>query len=93
MIDGDLEKLSACIGAEPSWSAFLLVFGRKSIIERLTLPGDLLRERGAPVIAEFGITRFGCRAYEMTKRIDPRLSRMSRLEVLDNLLLPLNDGL
>jgi hypothetical protein len=66
MIDGDLEKLSACLSARPSWSAFLCVFGRKSVIEGLILPrGARLRERGNPVIAEFGKTRFGCRVYEM----------------------------
>jgi hypothetical protein len=67
MIDGDMEKLSACLSAEPSWSAFLLVFGRKSVIERLILSRNRLRERGSPVIAEFGITRFGCRVYEMVR--------------------------
>jgi hypothetical protein len=65
MIDSDLEKLSACLVAEPSWSAFLCVFGRKSVISGLILPQGRLRERGTPVIAEFGRTRFGCRVYEV----------------------------
>ena len=71
MIDGDLEKLSACLRAEPSWSAFLCVFGRKSVITGLILPPNGLREQGTPVIAEFGNTRFGCRVYEMAKQIAP----------------------
>jgi len=70
-IDGDLEKLSASLRAKPSWRAFLCVFGRKSVIKGLILPKSRLRERGNPVIAEFGITRFGCRVYEMAKLIAP----------------------
>jgi len=67
MIDGDLKKLSACLRAEPTWRAFLCVFGKKSVITSLLLPQNGLREQGTPVIAEFGRTRFGCRVYEMTR--------------------------
>ncbi len=70
-IDGDLEKLSACLTAKPSWRVFLCVFGRKSVITGLILPQNRLEERGEPVIAEFGKTRFGCRVYEMAKQIAP----------------------
>ena len=56
---------------EPSWRAFLCVFGRESVITGLILPQNRLRERGNPVIAEFGKTRFGCRVYEMAKQIAP----------------------
>jgi hypothetical protein len=44
MIDGDLEKLSACLSAEPSWRAFLCMFGKESVITELILPQNLLRE-------------------------------------------------
>ena len=71
MIDGDLEKLSACLNAQPSWRAFLCVFGKESVITGLILPPNLLRERGDPVIANFGKTRFGCRVYEMADQIAP----------------------
>jgi hypothetical protein len=67
MIEGDLEKLSACLSAEPTWKAFLCVFGRESFIAGLIVPQNCLRERGKPVIAEFGKTRFGCRVYEMER--------------------------
>jgi hypothetical protein len=67
MIDGDLKKLSACLRAEPTWRAFLCVFGKKSVITSLLLPQNGLREQGTPVIAEVGRTRFGCRVYEMTR--------------------------
>jgi len=68
IIDGDLEKLSACLSAEPGWRAFLCVFGRKSVIAGLLLPPNRLQERGNPVIAEFGKTRFGCRVYEIARK-------------------------
>jgi hypothetical protein len=71
MIDDDLKKLSACLSAEPRWRAFICVFGRKSHITGLVLPQNCLRERGTPVIAEFGNTRFGCRVYEMVRQLDP----------------------
>jgi hypothetical protein len=70
-IKSDLDKLSACLRAEPTWRAFLCVFGRKSVITGLILPPGLLRERGTPVIAELGKTRFGCRVYEMHEQIAP----------------------
>ncbi len=66
-IDGDLEKLSACLTAKHSWRAFLCVFGKKSVITGLILPQKRLEEKGEPIIAEFGKTRFGCRVYEMVK--------------------------
>lgn len=69
IIESDLEKLSACLKAKPSWRAFLCVFGRKSFITELVLKQNGLRELGKPVIAEFGTTRFGCRVYEMVKQI------------------------
>jgi Holliday junction resolvase len=67
-IDSDLEKLSCCRNAKPGWKTFLCVFGRKSHITKLLLPKNL-QERGDPVIAEFGKTRFGCRVYELIKPI------------------------
>lgn len=45
-IDCDLEKLSGCLSAKPTWKAFLRVFGRKSHITGLRLPKEL-REQGA----------------------------------------------
>ena len=67
-IKGDLEKLTACLIAEPSWRAFLCVFGKESVLRELVLPQNRLRERGRPVIAEFGKTRFGCRVFELAEQ-------------------------
>ena len=58
-IDSDLEKLSGCIRADPTWKAFLCVFGRKSHVAELALTSNL-QEQGKPVIAEFGKTRYSC---------------------------------
>ncbi|MGP8093587.1 MAG: hypothetical protein ACLP72_09710 [Candidatus Sulfotelmatobacter sp.] len=70
MLDRDLEKLSACLSAEPKWRAFLFVFGRKSVITELILPQNL-RQVGHTIIAEFEKTSFGCRVYEVAKQIAP----------------------
>lgn len=61
----DLQKLRSFKSTHPGGRAFLMVFGRKSHIEKLVLLDDGLREQGSPVYAEFGITRFGCRNYEV----------------------------
>ena len=45
-IDSDLAKLSACLSADPTWKAFLCVFGRESHITGSIPRPDLLRERG-----------------------------------------------
>jgi len=45
--------------------AFLCVFGRMSHIEHITLKNGSFSAIGKTVFAEFGITRFGCRVYEL----------------------------
>jgi hypothetical protein len=66
-IHDDLMKLNACRKLEKTWRAFLCVFGRESCIAKLKLPTGVLRERGKPVIADFGKTKFGCRVYELAE--------------------------
>lgn len=66
-IDEDLRKLAAC-RQEKSWRAFLCVFGTESRIANIQLP-TTLEERGDPVIAQLGKTRFGCRVYELAGQI------------------------
>ncbi len=64
-ITQDIEKLTACKQADPTWRSFLCIFGKKSCIAEINLPPGTLTERGGIVIAEFGNTRFGCRIYEL----------------------------
>jgi len=45
--------------------AFLCVFGRMSHIEHITLKNGSFSAIGKTVFAEFGVTRFGCRMYEL----------------------------
>ena len=45
--------------------SFLCVFGRKSHIQDITLRNGSFSEIGKAVFAEFGVTRYGCRIYEM----------------------------
>lgn len=62
----DLQKLRNYIQANNGARAFLCVFGRKSTIHDLDLKAKGLHERGNPIFAEFGVTRYGCRNYEAT---------------------------
>lgn len=65
-VDTDIEKLRKYLQANNQARGFLSVFGKKSDIEQLTLGAHKVRERGTPIFAEFGVTRYGCRNYEIT---------------------------
>jgi len=62
---GDIEKLRCFRNSADGGLAFLCVFGRKSSLASLALPDARLREQGEPVYAEFGVTKYGCRVYEV----------------------------
>lgn len=64
-IGGDIEKLRCFRIAEGGALAFLCIFGRKSSLAELSLGDVGLREQGAAVFAEFGVTKYGCRIYEV----------------------------
>ena len=64
-VSSDFEKLRRFREANRGARGFLCVFGRKSHLQSVTLnPGNFV-ERGAAVFAEFGVTRYGCRIYEI----------------------------
>lgn len=65
-VDTDIEKLRKYLQANNQARGFLSVFGKKSDIEQLTLGTHIVKERGIPIFAEFGVTRYGCRNYEIT---------------------------
>lgn len=62
----DYEKLATFHKVVPAPRSFLCVFGRKSHIQNLRLQNGSFVELDKPVYAEFGITRFGCRIYEIS---------------------------
>lgn len=64
-VDGDVNKLKKYIAATPNARGFLCVFGRRSHIENIEFKALTLSEKGKPVFADFGITRFGCRVFEV----------------------------
>jgi hypothetical protein len=70
-INRDVEKLALFKTAEPSSLALICVFGRRSFLEHLRPTVHNLRERGAPVYAEFGNTRYGCRIFDVAKGATP----------------------
>lgn len=61
-VNGDLEKLWRYRGEHGDAQVFLCVFGRKSVLSVLLLP-EGFKEKGNPVYAEFGRTRYGCRMF------------------------------
>ncbi len=61
----DVEKLQKFNEHNHTSRAFLCVFGRKSHIENLSLGKNGLKEQGKAVYAEFGVTKYGCRIYEL----------------------------
>lgn len=61
----DVEKLAQYKQANDSSRVFVMLFGRKSVVSHMVDIDQGLVERGKPVIAEFGVTRFGCRNYEL----------------------------
>jgi hypothetical protein len=63
----DVDKLLKYRKANPSHSAFLCIFGRRSFLEALQLRPSGLPERGRPLYADLGRTRFGCRTFEVAK--------------------------
>lgn len=65
-IEADVEKLKFFQTANPSSQGFICVFGKKSILENICLVPAGLREQGNAVYTEFGVTKYGCRTYEVT---------------------------
>lgn len=65
-VDKDIEKLLKYLQSDHKARGFLSVFGKKSDIEKLALGSQKVKERGDPIYAEFGVTRYGCRNYEIT---------------------------
>lgn len=64
-VSGDIEKLKKYSENVDNSKAYLCVFGRKSHIHELDLKTKELREQGKAVYAEFGVTKYGCRVYEL----------------------------
>jgi hypothetical protein len=62
----DYKKLMSYLREVQSSRAFFCVFGIKSVIEKIRLKNGTFSECGKTVFAEFGITRYGCRIYEVT---------------------------
>lgn len=67
-VAADVEKLRKYREVHKSARGFLFVFGKKSVIDHLGPPSQGVTERGKRVYAEFGVTRYGCRNYEVTDR-------------------------
>ena len=64
-LDADIEKLRKYQTAHPDSLAVICLFGKKSHITKIACPNGF-RERGQPVVADFGVTRYGCRIFQLT---------------------------
>jgi len=66
-VSSDVEKLKRFSKANINTKAkaFLCIFGRKSHVHEIIVTPSGLKEQGAAVFAEFGVTKFGCRTYKI----------------------------
>jgi len=64
-LDSDLEKLRGFAEARPTSIPLLVLFGRESYLTEFAPADRDLKERGDPVIAQFGKTRYGCRIFRL----------------------------
>jgi hypothetical protein len=64
-VKGDYVKLCWYSGCIKGSRSFLCVFGRKSHIENIVLKNGSFSEIGKAVYADFGVTKYGCRMYEL----------------------------
>jgi Holliday junction resolvase len=62
----DIEKLKLFLQANDNAQSFLCIFGRKSFLHEISLNPSGMKEQGAGVYAEFGVTKYGCRTYEIS---------------------------
>lgn len=64
-VDNDVLKLSSFLANGADRRAFLCAFGVLSAIETLHLSSGKFTEVGDLVYAEFGVTRYGCRVFQL----------------------------
>lgn len=72
-VRSDHEKLTGFLNSPgtPNRRAFLCVFGTESNISDITLKPARFVPRGDTQIARFGVTRFGCRVFELVADATP----------------------
>jgi len=64
-VKNDHTKLIGFLNKTPGARAFLCVFGRQSDIKQIMLKPNGFIEIGKPVFADFGVTKYGCRIFEV----------------------------
>ncbi len=63
-VDNDVAKLESVLSVRPEAASLLCIFGRKSHLDKLKLPAQL-SERGKPMVADLGKTKYGCRIFQL----------------------------
>jgi len=62
-INSDTEKLQAFAQSTPGALAFLLLFGKKSLVSKAKVDKSIYKEWGTLVFADLRKTKYGCRVY------------------------------
>ena len=68
-ISKDIEKLDGFLSANSEIKPILCIFGRRSHLEELDL-GSHFAEHGEAIFADFARTRFGCRMFELARKVN-----------------------
>ena len=66
-VAADVEKLTRFIASGVRQRGFLCVFGRRNHIEGLVMQPVPGPEQGKGIYADFGVTRYGCRVFEVRR--------------------------
>jgi len=64
-VRADYAKLCSYHSSTKASRCFLCIFGRRSHIQYIVLNNGSFREMGKAVYADFGVTKYGCRIYEL----------------------------
>lgn len=64
-IEKDTEKLKAFASKKLDAIAFLLLFGKKSLVSKVKINKGIYKEWGKPVIADLRKTKYSCRVYRL----------------------------
>ena len=69
-IRSDLEKLRWLSAAEAMTYPLLCVFGKKSLLSKVNLTEQGLKEWGLPRYADLGRTKYGCRVFVLASAVE-----------------------
>lgn len=69
-VNGDIQKLTWLASAEEATYPLLCVFGKKSLLEKINLTKQGLKEWGRPLYADLRRTKYGCRFFVLAAVVE-----------------------